>query len=77
MKSVGKAANKMVIEIRRQFKEIKGLLEGTAKPDTAVCVDIVTKAALKEMILPGIVAVVSPLLVGFLFGREALGGVPR
>ena len=74
MKSVGKAANKMVIEIRRQFKEIKGLLEGTAKPDTAVCVDIVTKAALKEMILPGIVAVISPLLVGFLFGREALGG---
>ncbi|MDD3626463.1 MAG: sodium-translocating pyrophosphatase [bacterium] len=74
MKSVGKAANKMVFEIRRQFKEIKGLLEGTGKPDTESCIDIVTKAALKEMILPGITAVVSPIIVGVLLGKEAVGG---
>ncbi|MBW2647957.1 MAG: sodium/proton-translocating pyrophosphatase, partial [Deltaproteobacteria bacterium] len=74
MKGVGRAANKMVKEIRRQFKEITGLMEGTAEPDEGKCVDIVTKAALREMILPGIIAVGSPLLVGFLVGPEALGG---
>lgn len=74
MKAVGRAADKMVIEIRRQFKEIVGLLEGTAKPDTAACVDIVTKGALKEMILPGLLAVIVPILVGLLLGVETLGG---
>jgi len=74
MKAVGKAANKMVIEIRRQFREIKGLMEGTAEPDTGRCVDIVTKNALREMIIPGTLAVALPLIVGFTLGPEALGG---
>ncbi|MBE8162800.1 MAG: sodium-translocating pyrophosphatase [Bdellovibrionaceae bacterium] len=75
MTSVGKAAGEMVDEIRRQFKEISGLLEGTAKPDTARCVDISTKAALREMILPVVISIVSPILVGFLLGPAALGGM--
>ncbi len=77
MNSVGRAASQMVTEIRRQFREIPGLLEGKegVKPDTARCVDISTAAALKEMVLPGLVAVVSPVAVGFLFGPEALGGM--
>jgi K(+)-stimulated pyrophosphate-energized sodium pump len=74
MKGVGRAANKMVLEIRRQFREITGLMEGTAEPDTGTCIDIVTRAALKEMILPGCIAIVAPLAVGFIFGTEALGG---
>ena len=74
MKAVGRAANKMVLEIRRQFKEIKGLLEGTAKADSNKCIDIVTAGALQEMILPGVSAVVAPLLVGKIMGLEALGG---
>ncbi len=74
MNGVGRAANKMVIEIRRQFREITGLMEGTAEPDTATCVDIVTKAALKEMLLPGILAIIVPLAIGFTLGKEALGG---
>jgi K(+)-stimulated pyrophosphate-energized sodium pump len=74
MKGVGKAANKMVIEIRRQFREIKGIMEGTAEPDTARCIDIVTRNALREMVLPGILAVSLPLLIGFFLGPEALGG---
>ena len=74
LKAVGKAADKMVMEIRRQFKEIIGLLEGKAKPDTATCVDIVTKAALKEMILPGLLAVIVPILIGLFLGVETLGG---
>ena len=74
MKAVGKAANKMVIEIRRQFREIKGLMEGTAEPDTGRCVDIVTKNALREMIIPGTLAVALPIIVGFTLGPEALGG---
>ncbi len=74
MKAVGRTANKMVIEIRRQFREITGLLEGKAKPDNARCVGIVTHGALKEMILPGVLAVITPLLIGFILGKEALGG---
>ncbi|MCK5533999.1 sodium-translocating pyrophosphatase [bacterium] len=74
LKAVGRAANKMVIEIRRQFREIAGLMEGKAKPDTKRCVDIVTTGALKEMILPGLIALLAPLVVGFVMGKEALGG---
>jgi len=74
MESVGRAANQMVVEIRRQFREIKGLLEGEAEPDVQTCIDIVTKSALREMIAPGIIAITAPLIVGFVMGPEALGG---
>jgi K(+)-stimulated pyrophosphate-energized sodium pump len=74
IKGVGRAANMMVLEIRRQFKEITGLMEGTAEPETGKCIDIVTRAALKEMLLPGVLAVIAPLVVGFAIGKEALGG---
>ncbi|PKK82611.1 MAG: sodium-translocating pyrophosphatase [candidate division Zixibacteria bacterium HGW-Zixibacteria-1] len=74
MTAVGKAAFKMVSEVRRQFKEIKGLMEGTAKPDTARCVDIATKGALQQMVLPGLLAICAPIVVGLVFGKEALGG---
>ena len=73
--SVGKAANKMVIEVRRQFEEHPGILRGEEKPDYTRCVDISTKASLREMILPGIVAVISPLIVGFILGETGLGGM--
>ncbi len=75
MKAVGDAAFEMIHEIRRQFHEIPGLLEGNAKPDTARCVDIATKAALNKMVLPGTLAVLAPVLVGFGLGPEALGGM--
>ncbi len=75
MTAVGDAAFEMINEIRRQFKEIPGLLEGTAEPDTEKCVDIATTAALKKMLLPGVIAVGSPPLVGFTLGAEALGGM--
>lgn len=65
----------MIEEVRRQFHEIPGLLEGKAKADYQKCVDISTAAALHEMIMPGVIAIVAPLLVGFLFGTEALGGL--
>lgn len=76
MKSVGKAAGLMVTEIRRQFKEIPGLLAGNpeAKPDVAKCVEISTRAALSEMRAPGIIAIIAPIAVGFILGAEALGG---
>jgi len=75
MSSVGKAAFKMVEEIRRQFREIPGLMEGKAKPDSARCVDIAARSALKEMIVPGCTAVLAPILVGFIIGPSALGGM--
>ncbi|MEE0180841.1 MAG: sodium-translocating pyrophosphatase, partial [Anaerovoracaceae bacterium] len=75
MNSVGKAANQMIEEVRRQFREKKGIIEGTEKPDYAKCVDISTGAALKEMIAPGLIAIVVPLLVGIVLGVEALGGM--
>ncbi|MDP6741842.1 MAG: sodium-translocating pyrophosphatase [Candidatus Thalassarchaeaceae archaeon] len=77
MKSVGRAAEEMITEIRRQFREIDGLLEGKegVEPDSATCVDISTKAALREMVAPGVVAIASPVIVGFLLGASALGGM--
>jgi K(+)-stimulated pyrophosphate-energized sodium pump len=73
MKSVGKAAMDMVMEVRRQFKEIPGIMEGTGTPDYGRCVEISTKAALREMMLPGAITIVTPILIGFIMGPEALG----
>ena len=75
MNSVGKAANQMIEEVRRQFREDPGIMAGTSKPDYARCVDISTGAALHEMIVPAVMAVIAPLLVGFIMGTEALGGM--
>ncbi|MCQ2604294.1 MAG: sodium-translocating pyrophosphatase [Spirochaetia bacterium] len=75
MNSVGKAANQMIEEVRRQFREDKGIMKGTSKPDYARCVSISTGAALKEMIMPGVMAIVAPLAVGIILGPAALGGM--
>ncbi|WCL49488.1 sodium-translocating pyrophosphatase [Leptospira sp. GIMC2001] len=75
MKSVGKAALDMVVEVRRQFKEIPGLMEGTGKPDYKKCVDISTAAALREMIAPGVLVLASPIVMGYLFGVKSLAGM--
>jgi K(+)-stimulated pyrophosphate-energized sodium pump len=74
MQSVGKAAMQMVEEVRRQFREIPGIMEGKGKPEYAKCVDISTQAALKEMILPGLITIITPIIIGILFGAEPLGG---
>ena len=75
MESVSRAAYSMIEEVRRQFREIPGIMEGKGKPDYASCVDISTKAALREMIIPGIMAVAAPVLVGVLLGKEAVVGM--
>ena len=75
MTAVGKAAYAIVLEVRRQFREIPGLMEGTGKPDYRTCVGISTQSALREMIVPGSLAVVVPLLVGYLLGAESLAGM--
>ena len=75
MKAVGRAAFSIVTEVRRQFREIPGLLDGNAKPDYIRCIDISTRGALREMILPGIIAVVAPVATGFILGKDALGGL--
>ncbi|MDD2390843.1 MAG: sodium-translocating pyrophosphatase [Desulfobacterales bacterium] len=75
LKAVGKAGGAVVDEVRRQFKEIPGIMAGTAKPDYGTCVDIVTKVALKEMIIPALLPVIAPILVGLILGKVALGGV--
>ena len=75
MESVSKAAYSMIEEVRRQFREIPGIMEGKSKPDYTKCVDISTKAALREMIIPGVMTVVAPIIIGFLLGTEAVGGM--
>lgn len=75
MEAVSKAAQDMIAEVRRQFREIPGIMEGTGKPDYAKCVDISTSAALRQMILPGVIAVLSPIVVGLVLGKNAVGGL--
>ncbi|MFR5869599.1 MAG: sodium/proton-translocating pyrophosphatase, partial [Acutalibacteraceae bacterium] len=73
--SVSKAANKMIEEVRRQFREKPGIMQGTDKPDYSACVDISTRAALREMIMPGAIAIAAPIILGFLLGPASLAGL--
>ncbi|MEE2700589.1 MAG: sodium/proton-translocating pyrophosphatase, partial [Chloroflexota bacterium] len=75
MQAVGRAANRMIQEVRRQFHEIPGIMDGTGRPDYARAVDISTRGAIREMILPGLLAIVVPVVVGATMGAEALGGL--
>ncbi len=75
IQAVGRAASQMIDEVRRQFREIPGIMEGTGEPEYEKCIDISTKASLREMIVPGFLAVLSPVAVGLVLGAEALGGM--